>query len=154
MTSPDQSVSVSVETFRVHSLFMVSQERNLSYPYITARWRFFCICIWMATSLPLLFEKKRGQINVLSVLVEISQSGFVTICMSCSVFMTRNFRHMCEQMFIYIRSVRKSSFYKHHSKSFMFSWMSDCERICLTPASHKCLDQRAFYSSTFARHST
>ena len=33
VTFPDQSVFVSVETFRVHSLLMMSQERNLSDPF-------------------------------------------------------------------------------------------------------------------------
>ena len=34
VSSLDQPVFVSVETFRAHSLFMMSQERNLSDPYI------------------------------------------------------------------------------------------------------------------------
>ena len=36
VSSPDQSVFVSVETFRAHSAFMTSQENNLSDPYIEA----------------------------------------------------------------------------------------------------------------------
>ena len=35
----DQSVFVGVESFRAHSLFMMSQDRNLSDPYIATQER-------------------------------------------------------------------------------------------------------------------